>query len=68
MKDKKYDVFNMQLGQFEDSEIDPEDLLKSLTTQIVQESERMFEIYKAEKEIVSSILSKAIETDDRSTD
>lgn len=71
MKDKKYDIFDLALGTFEDTDIDPVEFLEQLTTQVVAESERMYEVYKAEKEIVRSILDKAVESADkgiRSTD
>ena len=49
----------------------PDDFFDELATKIANESSRLYDMYKAEREIVESILHKAIhegEDSNRSTD
>ena len=71
MKNKKWDRFNMTTGKFEVSEDNADVIFNELSDALSEEARELLEVYKAEREIVSSILQKALseeEVEDRSTD
>ena len=70
MKDKKYDIFNMASGEFEEIELDPSEFFDKMANRLAKESKELYDTYKAEREIVQSILDNAItlEESNRSTD
>ena len=70
MSRSKYEIFNISTGQFEEMDFSPDDFFDELATKIAKESSRLYDMYKAEREIVESIINKAIDEDDsnRSTD
>ena len=70
-KTEKYEVFNISTGKYEEMDFCPEDFFDRLAARIADESTRLYQMYKAEREIVQSIIDQALdseETRDRSTD
>jgi hypothetical protein len=69
MKKPEYDLFDLELGKFEDFDVDPEEYFDNVIKEALKkESDRLFQVYKAEREIVQSILDNIHDTDVRSTD
>jgi hypothetical protein len=70
MSRSKYEIFNISTGKFEQMDFSPDDFFDELATKIAQESSRLYDMYKAEREIVESIINKATDEEDsnRSTD
>ena len=69
MKKPEYDLFDLELGKFEDFDVDPEEYFDNVIIEALKkESDRLFQVYKAEREIVQSILDNIHDTDVRSTD
>jgi len=71
MSRSKYEIFNITTGEFEEMDFSPDDFFDELATKIAEESSRLYEMYRAEREIVESIIHKAIledEDSNRSTD
>ena len=71
MSRSKYEIFNITTGKFEEMDFSPDEFFDELATKIADESSRLYDMYKAEREIVESILHKATREDDnsnRSTD
>ena len=70
MSRSKYEIFNISTGEFEEMDFSPDDFFDELAAKVAEESSRLYEMYKAEREIVESIINKAIDGDDsnRSTD
>jgi len=55
----------------EEMDFSPDDFFDQLAARVADQSSKLYDIYKAEREIVESILNKAVEneeTRDRSTD
>ena len=70
-KSSKYEIFNISTGKYEEMDFCPEDFFDQLAASIADESTRLYEMYKAEREIVQSIIDQAVhseESRDRSTD
>ena len=70
-KSDKYEVFNISTGEMEEMDFCPDDFFDQLAAKVADQSAKLYDIYKAEREIVESILNKAVEneeTRDRSTD
>lgn len=70
-KTAKYEVFNISTGEMEEMDFSPDDFFDQLAAKVADQSQKLYDIYKAEREIVESILNKAVEneeTRDRSTD
>jgi len=70
-KTAKYEVFNISTGEMEEMDFSPDDFFDQLAAKVADQSAKLYDIYKAEREIVESILNKAVEneeTRDRSTD
>lgn len=70
-KTAKYEVFNISTGEMEEMDFSPDDFFDQLAARVADQSAKLYDIYKAEREIVESILNKAVEneeTRDRSTD
>ena len=70
-KTDKYEVFNISTGKMEEMDFSPDDFFDQLAARVADQSSKLYDIYKAEREIVESILNKAVdneETRDRSTD
>ena len=71
MSRSKYEIFNVSTGEFEEMDFSPEDFFDKLAGKIAEESSKLYDIYLAEREIVESIINKAIEDNEdsnRSTD
>jgi hypothetical protein len=71
MSKSKYEIFNITTGEYEDMDFSPDDFFDALAAKVAEESGRLYEMYKAEREIVESIIHKAIHEDEdsnRSTD
>ena len=70
-KTDKYEVYNISTGEMEEMDLNPEDFFNQLAAKVADQSQKLYDMYKAEREIVESILNKAVEneeTRDRSTD
>ena len=70
-KTAKYEVFNISTGEMEEMDFSPDDFFDQLAAKVADQSQKLYDIYKAEREIVESILNKAVENEesrDRSTD
>ena len=70
MPRSKYEIFNIATGKFEEMDFSPDDFFDQLAARVADQSSKLYDIYKAEREIVESILNKAVEneeTRDRST-
>ena len=69
MPKPKFDIFDLQSGEFDETK-DAEEKLKKITDRLTSEADKLTELYKAEIEIVRSILEQAIEDgkNSRSTD
>ena len=66
-----YEIFNISTGKFEEMDFSPDDFFDELATKIAEESSRLYDMYKAEREIVESIIDKAVHeasNSNRSTD
>ena len=70
MKDKKYDMFNLITGEFEEVNDDPSEFFDKLAKRFAKDTRKLYETYEAEREIVQSIIDGAItlEESNRSTD
>ena len=71
MSKPKYEVFNISTGKFEDTDFSPDDFFDELASKIADESSKLYDMYKAEREIVQSIIEKAMNDEEnsiRSTD
>ena len=70
MSKSKYEIFNITTGEYEEMDFSPDDFFDELAAKVAEESSRLYDMYKAEREIVESIINKAIDEDDsnRSTD
>ena len=71
MTKKKYDTFNMATGKFEPVKMSNDVLFDELADILSEEARGLIEVFKAEREIVGSILQQHLSTeeiDDRSTD
>ena len=71
MSRSKYEIFNITTGKFEEMDFSPDDFFDELANRIAEESSRLYDMYKAEREIVQSIIEKAMNDDEdsnRSTD
>ncbi len=67
MSKDKYDLFNLTTGEYEDLDISASKYMDDIAKMIARESNELYQIYKAERDIVRSILKKA-STDNESTD
>ena len=70
-KTDKYEIYNISTGEMEEMDLNPEDFFNQLAAKVADQSQKLYDMYKAEREIVESILNKAVEneeTRDRSTD
>ena len=71
MSKPKYEIFNVSTGKFEELDSSPDDFFNDIEKKIAHESTKLYSIYKAEREIVDSIIHKALheeEDSNRSTD
>ena len=71
MSRSKYEIFNIATGKFENMDFSPDDFFDELAHRIAEESSRLYDMYQAEREIVRSIVEKAVDSEenrDRSTD
>ena len=71
MSRSKYEIFNIATGKFEEMDFSPNDFFDRLAARIAKESGRLYDMYLAEREIVQSIIEKAVYEDEdsnRSTD
>ena len=71
MSRSKYEIFNIATGEFEDMDFSPDDFFDALASKIAEESSTLYDMSQAEREIVRSIIEKAVdfeENRDRSTD
>ena len=70
MSRSKYEIFNITTGEYEEMDFSPDEFFDELASKIADESSRLYDMYKAEREIVESIINKAIDEDNsnRSTD
>ena len=71
MSRSKYEVFNISTGKMEEGELSSSEFFDQLAANIADQSQRLYDIYKAEREIVESIIDQAaldVENRDRSTD
>ena len=71
MSRSKYEIFNIATGEFEEMDFSPDEFFDELAARVADESSRLYDMYKAEREIVESILHQAIlegEDSNRSTD
>ena len=59
MADPKYDIFDLRTGKMEDLDVDHEEFFDKLAAKLAEESARLYQMYRAEREIVQSILKKA---------
>ena len=62
MSKPKYEILNIATGKFEEMDFSPDDFFDELATRIADESSRLYDLYKAEREIVQSIIEKAIDS------
>ena len=70
-KSSKYEIFNITTGKFEEMDFSPDEFFDTIASKIAKESTRLYDMYKAEREIVDSILHKALhegEDSNRSAD
>ena len=70
-KSSKYEIFNITTGKFEEMDFSPDEFFDTIAGKIAKESTRLYQMYKAEREIVDSILHKALhegEDSNRSAD
>ena len=70
-KTDKYEIYNISTAEMEEMDLNPEDFFNQLAAKVADQSQKLYDMYKAEREIVESILNKAVEneeTRDRSTD
>ena len=71
MSRSKYEIFNISTGEYEEMDFSPDEFFDRLATRIAKESSRLYDMYLAEREIVQSIIEKAVYEDEdsnRSTD
>jgi len=71
MSRSKYEIFNIATGEFEEMDFSPDEFFDELASKIAKESNRLYDMYLAEREIVQSIIEKAVNEDEdsnRSTD
>jgi hypothetical protein len=71
MSRSKYEIFNIATGEYEEMDFSPDEFFDRLATRIAKESNRLYDMYLAEREIVQSIIEKAVYEDEdsnRSTD
>ena len=71
MSRSKYEIYNIATGEFEEMDFSPNEFFDRLASKIAKESNRLYDIYLAEREIVQSIINKAVDDDvdsNRSTD
>ena len=71
MSRSKYEIFNITTGEYEEMDFSPDEFFDRLATRIAKESGRLYDMYLAEREIVQSIIEKAVYEDEdsnRSTD
>ena len=71
MDKPKFDVFNILMGKFERTDMASEEVYDHMARLLANETEKLLDVYKAEREIVESIINKATEseeTKDRSMD
>ena len=67
MAEDKYDLFNLTTGKYEDFDVSAKEYMDDIAKMVAKESHALYQIYKAERDIVRSILKKAT-TKDESTD
>lgn len=67
MAEDKYDLFNLTTGKYEDFDVSAREYMDDIAKMVAKESHELYQIYKAERDIVRSILKKAT-TKDESTD
>ena len=67
MDKDKYDLFNLATGKYEDFDVSARKYMDDIARTVAKESHTLYQIYKAERDIVRSILKKATENDE-STD
>jgi hypothetical protein len=63
MSDVKYEIFNLITGKFETLDVSPEEHIDMIAKQLSEQSQELYQMYKAERDIVRSILKKATESD-----
>ena len=63
-KTAKYEVFNISTGEMEEMDFSPDDFFDQLAAKVADQSQKLYDIYKAEREIVESILNKAVENEE----
>ena len=66
MSKPKYEVFNISTGKFEDTDFSPDDFFDELASKIADESSKLYDMYRAEREIVQSIIENAVHEDQNS--
>ena len=59
MPNGKYDLFNMVTGKYEEFDMDANEYVDDIAKIIASQSNELYQIYKAERDIVRSILKKA---------
>ena len=66
-----FDVFNILTGKFERTDMVSEKFYDHMANLLANETSKLLDVYKAEREIVESIINKAAESEeskDRSMD
>ena len=67
MADTKYEIFNLLTGKFEEIETTQQKYIDQIAKTVAGQSHELYQMYKAERDIVRSILKRATENDE-STD
>lgn len=67
MEKDKYDLFNLTTGKYEDFDVSAKEYMDDIAKTVAKQSYELYQIYRAERDIVRSILKKAT-TKDESTD
>ena len=67
MAEDKYDLFNLTTGKYEDFDVSAKKYMDDIAKTVAKQSYELYQIYKAERDIVRSILNKAT-TNNESTD
>ena len=67
MSDTKYEMRTLTTGKFEEIDTTPQKYIDQVAKTVAGQSHELYQMYKAERDIVRSILKRATE-DDESTD
>ena len=67
MAEDKYDLFNLTTGKYEDFDVSAKKYKDDIAKTVAKQSYELYQIYKAERDIVRSIL-KIATTNNESTD